>query len=340
MAATQHKTIVGFFALTGIILLGVLILMFGGGRSFFTKTYKVHVKFPQGVVGVAADQSVTLNGKRIGQTKAIEFWDPSNLEAGIRVVLAIEEKYELPASAEVKVGTSIMGFGRPSILVVVDPSAKGKLKRDGTAVVPGTMIPMLDQIMPPEMQSMLTDTASGILELADRLKPVADNLAKLIAPRHAESVDLACATANLATVVERFDLALKNINQIIGDEDNQANLKTLLVNIRTISEEGLLVVSEVRGFTTDGREVARETKRLIAKLTESLDQMSSLLQKADTVVAALGSTDGSAGSFLNDNRLYEELVLSARRLSKALDEVRELLDIAKKGDFEFKPKVF
>ncbi len=40
--------------------------------------------------------------------------------------------------------------------------------------------------------------------------------------------------------------------------------------------------------------------------------------------------------FLRDNRLYEELVLTTRRLTKALDDMREVLDIAKQGKLRIK----
>ena len=52
-------------------------------------------------------------------TKAVEFWNPDNLQEGVRVIVAVEEEYELPATSRVEISASLMGFGRPAILVIV-----------------------------------------------------------------------------------------------------------------------------------------------------------------------------------------------------------------------------
>jgi len=339
MVDLHQKTIVGVFALAGLILLGIMVLMFGGGRTLFANTYNVDVHFPKGVVGVASGQSVTLNGKRIGQTTGVEFWRPDALQKGVRVIVAVEKQYALPASSHVKVSASIMGFGRPAILIVVDnPNDATQLPRDGTAEIEGEMIPTLDQVVPPEMQQTLVKTADHLGDLAAALKPVAANLQLLLEPRNVREVDLAETTANISTLIERLDKAVKNFNWLVGDADNQANFKQLIANSKTMSEHGIQAVQNVNQLAIQGQKVAEDTGKLVRRLGQSADQISAVLTRMDQTLATLNSGKGSVGLMLNDKRLYEELLLSARRLSKMLDDVREVMDIVKKGELKLQVK--
>ncbi len=339
MAEKHQSTIVGVFALTGLIILAVLILMFGGGRSLLANTYDIQVQFLDGVIGVQDGQSVTLNGKRIGQTKAVEFWNPKNLEEGIRVIVAVDEEHDLPASSRVEIAASIMGFGRPAIEVKVGDAAAipGNLDKDGSAEIQGKMIEMLDQVLPPEMQETLIATAEGITTLAEAMKPVMSNLEKLLEPRMVEEVDMKKATANLSTLAERMDIALKNFNHLIGDEENANNFKILLANIKQMSDLGIQFLGNANAFSTEGTRAVREATGLIHSLAETSDKASILLAEMDQTFKTINEGRGTAGLVLKDDRLYEELVLTARRMTKMLDEFREVLDMAKKGKLKINP---
>lgn len=337
MAQQQQKTIVGVFAMAGIVILGVLVVMFGGGRSLLTKTYDINVRFKQGVVGVQEGQSVTLNGKRIGTTKAVEFFDPSNPALGVKVVVAVEEQYDIPANSHVTVSTSLMGIGRPSIRIVVEDLAEAdRLAHNGSAEIEGEMLAMLDQVFSPEIQDSLIGTARNLSRLLESLQPVVRNLEDLVEPRKPEEVDLMGATANVATVIARLDTALKAFYEIAGDPENQKNLKDMLASGRVMSERGAVVMEDLQAMSADGRKAMEKVGGLVERLTETMDRTASVLQHIDRTLAALDGKQGTFGSMLNDNRLYEELLLSARRLTKALDEARELMDVIKRGDLKVK----
>lgn len=343
MVDTHQKTIVGVFALAGLVLTGIMVLMFGGGGSLFARTYDVSVHFPDGVAGVQEGQSVTLNGKRIGMTRAVEFWNPDNLQEGVRVIVAVEEEYELPATSRVEISASLMGFGRPAILVIVEnPDDPAKLTRDGHAEIIGRMIPMLDQVLTPDMQRTLVQTAASLGKLAADLSPVAANLETILEPRNVREVDVAETTANLTTLIERLDAAVKNFNWVVGDPENRNNFKQMIANFKTVSEQGIQISQNLNTFMLQGQKVAKDTSRLIRSLTKSVDEASAVLTKLDQTFTAINSREGSIGLLLNDKRLYEEMVLSAKRLAKMLDEAREVMDIIKKGQLkiEVKGKLF
>ncbi len=326
MAEQHQKTIVGVFALSALVLMAVLVLLFGGGRTLFAGTYDINVHFKEGAVGLQEGQSVTLSGKRVGETRGVDFIDAQNLQEGINVVVAIDEDFELPEKCHVEVSSNVMSIGRPVVRIVVDDEHKpDRLPRDGSAVIAGRMVPVTDQIVPPEMQTSLHQAVEELGKLAAALRPVAGNIEKLLEPRGVKEVDLEGVAANLATVVQRFDEVLKHVASIVGDEQNRENFKQVLANARAMSERGIEAMENVKQFTGKGSQLADDAGRLIRDMYDTVNALSAVLTHASKAAAALNGTEGTAGSLLNDKRLYEELVLSAKRMSKMLDEFREVL---------------
>lgn len=337
MAEKHQKTIVGVFALSGLTLLFVLTLLFGGGQSLFERTYDINVRFEDAVDGISRGQPVTLNGKRVGETKAIKFWDPEDLTKGIRIIVRVDEEYLIPKDATVEVAPGLIQFGRPPIRLVLGPAPKGEmLSVDGNATIPGRVVSMPEQVLPPKVQSQVERVMEEVASLASALRPVAQNLDALLESRPMSSVDQNEMTANFATIVERFDVTLQNFNTILADAENVENLKLTLQNARDMSEQGVVAMKDLREFSAQSKVVAMDVSKLMQQLTDTSDRLSSVLNRIDQTVVALNSPKGTIGSLLSDNRLYEELLLSARRLTNALDDMREVLDIAKKGQLRIK----
>lgn len=344
MNESRRNTIVGMFAIFALVAMTGLVFMFGGGRSWFADRYPIRVYFPNGVTGIAEGQSVTLSGKRIGETTSVEFHDTEHVSSGVDVIVSVDGAYDLPSDAIVRVAASIMGFGRPAIQIHLSekPGAEN-LPRDGTGMIRGEMIAMLDQLLPPELQGTLiksadtlTNAASQMGDLAGSLKPVTVELTRLLESRKIEDVNAQRVHANLDTVVQRMDGGLKNLNDVLGDPQNQENLRQILANGRQMTERGTLLMDDLRQTATDGRALFTQGQRTLQSLAGASDQMSSVLVRLDKAATDLSEGRGTAGLFLRDNRLYEELVLSARRLTKALDDIRDVMEMAKRGELKIK----
>ena len=111
-----------------------------------------------------------------------------------------------------------------------------------------------------------------------------------------------------------------------------------IANGKTVSEHAIQIAQNANTLVLQGQKVTADTGSLIRSLTKSVDEASAVLTKLDRTFAALNSREGSLGLLLNDKRLYEELLLSARRLTKMLDEARGVMDIVKKGQLQLKLK--
>ncbi len=333
MQDQRQTTIVGVFVTMGIVVLGGLIMAFGGGRNLFTKIYDLHVIFADGVQGIQEGQAVTLAGKRIGVTKTVEFVKVENLEEGVRVIVSVEG-YELPEKCEMQVSPNLMGIGKPPVnIVLLDPGDPRKLPMDGTAEIKGRMLPILDQLIPSHMQDTFQSAASHIGDLAEALKPAAENLARLMESRALQDVDEKHLTATLDTVIQRFDIVLQSVHAIVGDPENKENIRVSLANAKQLTETSAQAMENVREISVV---INRDMSKLLTSLATAMDDMSNLLRRLDQTVELMQKKTGTVGRLLNDDRLYEELLLTARRMTHMLDDMREVLDLAKKGQLRIK----
>jgi len=336
MPGKTQNFIVGLFVIVGFVVLGGLIVAFGGGRTLLAKTYNMKVLFADGVSGVQGGQTVTLNGKRIGETRDLVFVDDAHLERGVKVIVSVEG-LDLPYSSELIVSPPTMGLGKPIIeLEVRDPSDARKLPRDGSAEIRGRMLPAIDQLVPRDMQNALVSAAKHIAELAAALTPVANNVNRILESRTVADVDTQKVAANFDTVIQRFDATLKSFNALIGDPANQKNFTELLANANKMSQAGAAAMQNVSEMSNNGKQLMQDTTQFMRKLTTTAEDMSALLKRVDEVAVAMNQKNGTVGLMLNDNRLYEELLLTMRRLSKMIDDFREVADLAKKGQLRIK----
>lgn len=111
---------------------------------------------------------------------------------------------------------------------------------------------------------------------------------------------------NLPILVKNLTNLAANINAIVGDPENQANLKRSLKNTAQLTAKTIetLDILETR---VDG--VGEE-------LSETLIELRSLLIKTT-------SGDGTIAKLLNDAKLYENLLDSSEELKLALKQLRE-----------------
>jgi ABC-type transporter Mla subunit MlaD len=195
---------------------------------------------------------------------------------------------------------------------------------------------MLDQVLPKDIQTTLTHATRDIGNLAAALEPVAIEFRRMLEARSIHDVDLQKATANVDTLIQRFDATLRNFNEIIGNEENQANLAAAVANARKMTESGNAMIEEFRAVGADARPVLLSAAKLTEKLAQTTDDMSTVLRRLDQTMALVNDGTGTASLFLRDNRLYEELILTVKRMTKTLDDVRDVMELAKTGQLRIR----
>lgn len=142
--------------------------------------------------------------------------------------------------------------------------------------------------------------------------------------------------AALPHLVDAITNLTENINVVIGDTDNQANIKCMLTNFEVASaqlETTLRSVERLSNVGTDTIEVLGDNVSLITEQVEqTLSQTRQLLAKID-------SGTGTAGKLVNDGRLYENLLESSEELQMLLDQLKQWADQAREEGVKVKTKI-
>ena len=147
----------------------------------------------------------------------------------------------------------------------------------------------------------------------------------------------------------RLDAAVKHWNDVLGDPEVKSQLRTSIENLHTMTEDGKLMLTEMKAAAGDAQAAAAEAKALIEQtsnaithidgnvervaraFTDDLEIASSLLTRLHSIVEKIDRGEGTMGLLLTDNRLYESLLLTFRRLAETTEEFRLLVKEWQKG---------
>ena len=153
--------------------------------------------------------------------------------------------------------------------------------------------------------------------------------------------DLVDAVASLAD----------SANAIVGDEENQENIKQAIANVRTATEEA---TETLRSFKNLGERGTAQLDETAAKANATLDsiktfadtgtarvddvagQLAEAIAEIRRITAKINEGEGSAARLLNDGRLYENLLDSSQELELALEQLKKLAAEAREQGLRIK----
>jgi len=350
----RRNLTVGIFMMFGLASLGVLIILYGELPDMFgANTYVIKIHFDS-ANGIDRGVGVMMKGPQIGKVDSVEYLDPAHPEHGIYIIANIEDQYVIPTTATAEISVPL-AFGRPSIhLKIPKGPAPAYHPTDGSAEIHGILVGPMESMIPPALLSNIEKATQQIGYLAEQLTPVADDLHELFQVRPLQAVDAPPAgrepaPPNVSTAVARLDGALKNINDVFGAAETKADLRQIITNFRTISEDGKSAVADIKAFAQQARAMADDAKRITGKVEVSLDKVTDrvddtlkavitdaeklgkILDQLHQASTDLAEGDGTAGRFLRDPKLYEEITLTAQRLSAMIEDLHKLI---KKWDNE------
>lgn len=329
----RQNLMVGLFMLMAMLALGWLVVMFGEAPTWLVggRTYVVHVYFNE-LRGLTVGTEAEMNSVQVGSVSDIRPRDLAQPTLGVDVVLEIYEEYRIPDDAVARVHQAAM-VGRP--LVVIDvrhASADRFVATDGQGVLSGELVSPFDQLIPRDLVTTFQRTANEIGNLAEALKPAAADLHGLLEERTIGQVEADPndqVSANLYTAIQRMDLALKHINELLGDGEMRDNLKETIANFKATSERMGTAVETLGSFAVKADSVAGKADAqidgLMGKMVDSVDTLSRTLDHVEVVARDIADGRGTAGKLMTDPRLYESLVLTAQRLEATIGDLQALV---------------
>jgi ABC-type transporter Mla subunit MlaD len=351
-----RNVMVGSFMLAGLAALGILLVLFGETPAWLGGAeYELTINFSE-VEGVSQGMPVFLNGVQVGRVGRLEFDDPQRPALGVRVVALIKDLYFIPRGAKGRVYANVFGLGRGHIEIVVPPTETEPLDRT-LAVIVGEMGNPFEGLIPEDLMFSLDKSVRQIGTLFQAATPVADDLHELFQIRPITEVDDPLAearkiTANLSTVVQRFDTTLKHFNEVLGKPEVRSAIVQAIENLESMTADGretfVLLRETAVQVQQDLDAIANELHTLVGDansgineirthLVPALEATSKLADNLNLAARDLAEGKGTAGLLLRDARLYEAMLLSMERITDAVDKLRWLFDkFEKQGYIEFK----
>ncbi|MBI1824927.1 MAG: MCE family protein [Planctomycetes bacterium] len=336
MSDAKRNFWVGVFVVAALVMFATLLAWFGetpdwlGGNEWTLEITDV----PE-LRGIDPGSTVHLNGVEIGRVRGVDFLDKKHPEGGTVIVARIREDYIIPRGSKALVYGATLGFGTGHIDIIVRSDRPPIPIEKKHAQIRGEMRSVISEIIDKDVvEGMISDFG----DMAQAATPVFKNLSRLLEPRSVAEVSAPDAAAkgvtpNFATVVERLDQLVLNLNTVLGDPNIREDLKTAIAQFRTAAENA----RQTTQFWKDGsKEVADNINGGIGRLNENLDRsfvkLNSILDELDSgakqLALVLDQTSkgrGTVGLLMNDARLYESALLSLERLSDAIGRLQAIL---------------
>ena len=303
----RRNLVVGVFVMVGFLAFGWLIFKFGDMPLWVAKlrSYDVHVQF-SAADGVQKDTPVRFCGYQIGR---VTFVEPPRVRAEIlsdsdreprwfhqsMVTMSIDNQFDdIPKNSQVKLLTRGLG----SSFIEIQAPIPEKKDEEAELLVHGVTVQgstgISSDFFPEETQK--------------KLEALVDDLRTFVG----------------------------NANDIAGDDQNKKNLKTFLANLTTASDQAAKTLEETRDTLKaayaaigDYRSLANTGTAALDKVCASIVTASEEIAKASSqmnvMLAGINKGDGTAGRFVNDARLYEELLDTSSQMQILVTDIKALI---------------
>lgn len=248
MTSKSTKVRVGLFMTITLVLLGIVLVIFGGMR-FWEHHPQYRVVFDGSVYGLEKGAQVFLNGVRVGRVDEIAF-DKDDLSK-IDVVITVKDGTPIHTDTH-----AVMQFAGITGLKVID-------LRDGTRGAPrlaeGAVIPQGETLI-----DKLTKQAEDIVEqskqLMQRANKVVDNVAQITDPKQ---------FASLGEIMEQTRQTATNLAATTGElhtmiGENRAALKSTIASINDTSKTAnAMLENQVGGILVSAGDFVTELKNMV-----------------------------------------------------------------------------
>lgn len=338
MKETGRNLLVGIFVLGALVMLATLMTWFGEtSRLFGRSEWTLTISSSREIRGIAEGTAVLFSGVEVGRVKSLDFKDVDRPWKGVVVVCRMKNRYVVPRNAVAQIHGAALGFGLGKINIIIpDESAAVPIDRKD-ARIPGEMAPAFGDILPPDFTASVDRMIEHIGNLAATATPVAQNLSQLLEQRSIKIVDDPSAAergviANVSTVVERLDKLVGDVDEVLGDQEVQGDLKGITADLKSSSEE---LHTLVRQWREDSSGIAQNVNQSIdhteAEIAATLRNTNEVLAELDrsaknltAILDGIQRGEGTAGLLVRDARLYEAAVLALRSIGETAGTIQRI----------------
>lgn len=330
MTDRTKNLLVGLTVLVGLVLLGWMVLQFGGvAISPFTAGRTVVTVLTERADGIGEGSPVLYRGIGVGQVHSVRMADDMT---NVVITLQLNPDARVPANVEAIIRPQgLIGGSSAVFLELTGPVAQGRLTSG--AELHGQVTAM--ELLPKEIGQLATDLRktsqqfreSGVIEHLDQ------------------------AIQSVSTQADKVGVALDSIQKIVGDEKMRESLQASMQNINDVTVTAKSIAANLEKFsstldrtggnldrlTAEATEVARDARGMVRNTQGNVDQLTRqlgdrlvqiglTLDTLNSITKKLDQGRGTAGMLVNDPKLYEALVDSSRQLNLTIGDLKRLVN--------------
>ncbi len=289
---------VGLFAIVAIAA-AVYFSMATTDNPFAEKGYVLRANLPT-AEGLRPGSSVEMAGVRIGAINEVQV-----REGRAILEIGMDPEYRLPVDSKVQVASR--GMLGDTVLKVISGTSDTMHEPEGWLVV----------IDPPptlqQLQAQLGDVADDVQAITGSLR---DLLGSEETQDHVEAI---------LTNIEYFTQDLSGITR-----DNRGDLDEVVENLRVLSEQLALLVSDVRP----------DVEQEMNAIQEATDTLNRGLRRVESIAQKIDEGEGSLGQLINDDRLVTSLTESVDEVGRLIDSIgRFQIEVYYRGEFHITHRV-
>jgi len=126
--------------------------------------------------------------------------------------------------------------------------------------------------------------------------------------------------SKIEDLVDSITTLSENTNAVIGDGENQMNIKKMISSIETAFAQADATMQSIQQLSD---ETAEKVQVAGDKIIVAAEQLEGVLSESRQILETIESGEGTAGKMINDGRLYEDLLESSQELRMLLEQLKE-----------------
>ncbi len=326
MSSNRKNLLVGATALVSLILLGWMILKFGGKAAQPFAEAQLPIELvAERADGLFEGSAVLYRGVNVGQVTRIRRADN---EVQVFIDAVVDQAPPLPANLVARIRTQgVISSGSVVSLELTGPKPEGTLAA-------GTRIEAYysgSELLPKEY----SDLARELTETTRQFRQT--NL-----PQHLDE-----AVLNVQKQITKVGQVLDSVQSLVSDPKMRQDLQAAMANIHTASATATRVGENLERFSGNLDKLSVQAQGTLSKtqdhidalakqLNERLGQLASLLGSFQSVAGKIDKAQGTAGLLVNDPKLYQNMVDATKLLSLTVADVQRLVEQWEQEGITFK----
>ncbi|MGD0462611.1 MAG: MlaD family protein [Tepidisphaeraceae bacterium] len=316
MATYQRNILVGVTVLGALLVFGWMALKFSSRTAELFSPPQLPLHFLTARAdGLSQGSAVEYLGVSVGRVTSLSR-NPDGM--GVTVDALVDREPPLPANLRAEImQTSALGEASIISLDFVGDHARGVLAAN--EIISAQYVGL--NLLPPSV----SQTATEITGMSEEIRKTAKQL------RESGAIeDLDKTIKTIATQAEKVGQVFDSLQSVLGDPKTRGDLKAAIANIHSTTEKLNHLADNLQSTTSAASATFKDAQLRIDDLSKQvgdrLTQIASLLSSVQSIARKIDKAQGTAGLLVNDPKLYQALVDSARELDATVTDLKRLVE--------------